>query len=41
MTNDQVIVEVKKCRDAGMDMQTVHNGLTYSIIKVVCVPKKD
>lgn len=40
-TNDEIIAETQKCRDAGMDTQTLINSWTYQVRKVQCVPKKD
>lgn len=38
MTNDEVIIEVAKCKSVGMYPQIVQNGWTFSVLKVVCIP---
>lgn len=38
LTNDQIIAETRKCREAGMGVATVTNLFTYETEKVICVP---
>ena len=40
MTNDKIIAECKKCKDAGMYAEVVHNSWTYDVIAVHCLPEK-
>lgn len=38
MSNDQIIVETKKCVDAGLEASTVRSGLTLAIQDIQCSP---
>ena len=39
MTNDQIITEVKKCKDAGLYAHIVENNWSYpDINRVICDP---
>lgn len=39
MTNEQIIVETKKCRDAGMGVDVFMN-IDAQVVAVVCNPDK-
>ena len=38
MTNDEIINEVKKCKDAGLNTQIIYNT-NFEIRKIQCIPK--
>ena len=41
MTNDEIIDECKKCKEAGMYAEVVHNSFNYDdVIAVHCLPEK-
>lgn len=40
MTNDQIITETKKCRDAGLEARPLYTN-DDQIVKIQCMPKKD
>lgn len=39
MSNDDIIEETKKCKDADMDIIILKNGLSGDVRAVVCMPK--
>lgn len=39
LSNDEIIRETKKCKDAGMEVDVIYNGITYDIGKIQCVEK--
>lgn len=39
MTNDQIIAETKKCRDAGFTPQVGFNGWNGRVLFVQCLPR--
>jgi len=41
LSNDDIIKETQKCKEAGMSTITFINGLTSRIIEIQCAPKKD
>jgi hypothetical protein len=38
LTNDQIIAETRKCREAGMGVAVVMNLFTYETEKIICTP---
>lgn len=40
MTNEEVIQETKKCRDAGFDVGMVRSGWTYRVVDIICLPRQ-
>ena len=41
MTNDEIIVETKKCKEAGMDVLAFRFADAGEITKIQCAPKKE
>ena len=41
MTNDEVIAETKKCKEAGMDVLDFRFAAVGVITKIQCAPKKE
>ena len=41
MTNDEVIAETKKCKEAGMDVLDFRHPAIGVITKIQCAPKKE
>lgn len=39
LTNEEIIAETKKCKDAGMEAERIFNGITYDITKIQCGEK--
>ena len=40
MPNDEIILETKKCEEAGLDAVAVRNGMSYEIVGIQCSPKE-
>lgn len=41
LTNDEIIKEVEKCENAGLEAQFLGNGLSADINKVQCIKIKE
>lgn len=41
MTNDEIIREVKACESVGLCADVFRNGITSSITRIQCLPKRD
>jgi hypothetical protein len=39
MPNDEIILEVKKCEEAGLVADPVRSGISYEIVGIQCAPK--
>jgi len=36
LSNDEIILEVEKCHDAGLQVYEITGGLSYKTIAIIC-----